>query len=306
MEQQKVKILFLGLYGAGKTSFLQTLASNPNNQLSGTIKGLNRIEVKVLGFSITLFDFGGIKAHMDAFLEKKENYIKADLIFYIIDTRDRQKFGESIGFFENLIKELDKNQAKPEIIVCFHKCDPEVMSDSSSFIHENLQYVQKLIKTRSKKGNFEFFLTSTYDYSSLIRAFSIGLIKIFKDPNQIMDIIFDDFKNKTNVNGICLLDHDALVLFKLIDQNKQFEEIIDIAGANLSQMSEKLYSYEIGFPNTIEIDMKGRTFFKTIEIKDKKRYYLIIYLEDIKNLDKTNQLLPNFTSAIATIIESLL
>ena len=81
MSKKWFKILFLGLYSAGKSSFLGTLGNlSSSSTIKGKIKGANKLQVEFLGFAIDLFDFGGIKAHIDEFIEKHANYCDADLI----------------------------------------------------------------------------------------------------------------------------------------------------------------------------------------------------------------------------------
>ena len=129
LSEEKFNISFLGLYNAGKSTFLRSLNNMPKNQqITGKTKGPNKMEIEILGFKLYLFDFGGFKEHRDNFLEKKVNYINADLIFYIVDTQDNHTFGDSVEFFGKMLQELEKNEAKPKIVVCFHKCDPELLS----------------------------------------------------------------------------------------------------------------------------------------------------------------------------------
>ena len=73
---EKFKISFLGLYSAGKSSFLQMLNNKSEKlEIIGTSIALNKMSVNVLGFKIDYFDFGGYKEHREAFLEKKTNCV---------------------------------------------------------------------------------------------------------------------------------------------------------------------------------------------------------------------------------------
>lgn len=312
MSQKFFKILFLGLDNAGKTSFLLSL-ENKYSQLHSLrpTKGLYKYEYKILGFSINLLDFGGQKLYREEFFKKPENFLATDLLFYIIDIQDRHRFGENIEFFEKLLAEFEKNDVNPEIIICFHKSDPDVIADKESYVHQNIEMAQKLFKNRSGEREIEFFQTSIYDYSSLIRAYSAGLLKIFKDFTKLIKTIFDDFINKTNANSICLLDQDALILYKYYDEKSKAPDMSEIIGTNIAQMSEKLVSYGFGYPNSIEINLNGWSFFKTFEVDDpitsgKKRFYLIIYTPDSDNFETINQLLPNFTLTILNTLTSFL
>ncbi|MFX1450611.1 MAG: ADP-ribosylation factor-like protein [Promethearchaeota archaeon] len=307
MGSEWYKISLLGLYNAGKSSFLRILDNKSDKlQSLGKTTGLNKMEVDILGFKLDYFDFGGFKEHRENFLEKKVNYINTNLFYYIVDAQDRRSFGESVEFFDKILKELEKNQVKPHFIICFHKCDPELISNPTSYIHENLKFVQNLFRNRSKGWDIEFLQTSIKDFSSLVRAFTKGLIKIFVDPPHIMNTLFKDFMKKTNFDGICLLDQDGLALFELYNKTPLTRKIIDIIGLNMAQMSEKLSSYNIGVPNWIQVDMKGWTFFKTFELEKEKRYYIIIYSHDPANFDIVNKSLPYYADTISNAMEEIL
>ncbi len=312
MGEEFFKILFLGLDNAGKTSFLLSL-ENKYSQLHSLrpTKGLFKYDYKILGFSISLLDFGGQKIYRDEFFKKKENYLNTDLLFYLVDIQERRRFAENGEFFEQLLEEFNENGVEPEIIVCFHKCDPDVMLDPESYIHENLKIAERLFRTRAKLRELAFYQTTIYDYSSLIRAFSAGLLKIFKTFANVMKTIFSDFVEKTNVNGICLLDQDALILHEFYDDKKQTKDIIEIIGSNISQMNEKLVKYNYGYPESIEIKLKGWSFLRTFELdtptrEGKNRFHLIIYSEDPSTFDAINEVLPNFEIAVSNTLKSFL
>lgn len=314
LSQKWVKILFLGLDNAGKTSFLLSLENKYSHLHSlRPTKGLYRYEYKILGFSINLLDFGGQKIYRDEFFKKPENYIGTDLLFFLIDIQDRRRFAENGEFFEKLLNEFKNSDVDPNIVICFHKVDPDLLADSESYIHDNIQIAERLFKTKSNGRELEFFQTTIYNYSSLARAFSSGLLKIFKDFKKVTETIFADFMTKTNANGVCLLSEHALILSDLYDEKSEAREIIEIIGTNMAQMSQKLIEYDYGIPDSIEIKMKGWSFFRTFELEDKdvkeggmKRFYLIVYSENPKNFEKINELLTNFTLTVANTLKNFL
>ncbi|MHA1299300.1 MAG: ADP-ribosylation factor-like protein [Candidatus Helarchaeota archaeon] len=312
MSQKFFKILFLGLDNAGKTSFLLSL-ENKYSQLHSLrpTKGLFKYDYKILGFSTSLLDFGGQRIYRDEFFKKKENYLATDLLFFIVDVQDRSRFAENGEFFEKLLKEFEENNVNPEIVICFHKCDPDLMVDEESYLHTNIKIAERLFRTRAGWRELDFYRTTIYDYSSLIRAFSAGLLKIFKTFASVMKTIFNDFVTKTNVSGLCLLDQDALILHEYTDNKKQTKDILEIVGSNMSQMNEKLVKYEYGYPEYIEIKLKGWSYFKTFELEtskkdEKRRFHIIIYSEQIDNFEIINELLPNFTTVVSDTLRTFL
>ncbi|NVM02583.1 MAG: hypothetical protein HWN67_09625 [Candidatus Helarchaeota archaeon] len=314
MSQKMFKIIYLGLDNAGKTSFLLSLENKYSELYSlKPTKGLYKFEQNILGFSIHLFDFGGQKIYRDEFFKKPENYLSTDLLFYLIDIQDRRRFAENGEFFEKLLKEFEKNDVKPKIIICLHKCDPDLLADPDSYIHGTIQIAERLFKSKANGRELDFFQTSVFDYSSLTRAFSAGLLKIFKDFKKVMETIFTDFISKTKANGVCLLNENALILADLYDETKETRDIIEIIGANMAQMSQRLIQYDYGHPDSIEIKMRGWSFFKTFELGEKeikagakKRFYLIIYSKNPDNFEKINELLPNFTLTVSNTLKNFL
>ncbi|MHA1379811.1 MAG: ADP-ribosylation factor-like protein [Candidatus Helarchaeota archaeon] len=312
MSQKFFKILFLGLDNAGKTSFLLSL-ENKYSQLHSLrpTKGLFKYDYKILGFNTSLMDFGGQKLYREEFFKKPENYLATDLLFYLLDIQDRRRFAENGEFFEKLLKEFDANKVDPEIIICFHKCDPDLMKDPDSYIHNNIEIAKRLFKTRGNWREMQFFQTTIYDYPSLIRAFSAGLLRIFKNFTNVMKTLFSDFSSKTGVSGLGLLDQDALILHEFVNEKKQTKDILEIIGSNMSQMNEKLVKYDYGYPESIEISLKGWSFFKTFELdtptkEGKRRFHLIVYSENTDNFDIINDLLPNFTDAVSNTLKTFL
>jgi len=307
LDEKKVKILFVGLDKAGKTSFLLSL-ENKYSQLYSLkpTKGYERRSFETLGFDISLFDFGGQERYREEFLNNERNYHGVDLLFYIFDVQDRHRFAENAEFFEKIMKILQEKNENPEILVCFHKSDPDLLQDQDSFIYQNLQIAEKLVKKHFTGKPTKFFRTSIFDYSSLVRAFSAGLVKIIKNSTAIMETIFRDFIEKTNSNGVSLLDQDALTIYGASDQDPTTSDIIETIGPNIVQTTEKLITYQIEKPNTIVIRMKGRCFIDVIELDNKKRFYLIIYSRNTENYQKINELLPNFTLTIKNTLKNLM
>ncbi|MHA1381391.1 MAG: GTPase domain-containing protein [Candidatus Helarchaeota archaeon] len=306
MTQKRFKILFLGLYNVGKSSFLTKLGNfSDSSAIKGKIKGSSKMEIEIFGFKLDYFDFGGLKSHRDDFLEKEVNYNETDLLFYIVDTQNRREFGDSVDFFDKILKKLEANQVRPKIVVCFHKCDPKLLSDETSFIYENLSFAEKLFKNRSKGWDITFVKSSIYDHSTLIKAFVKGLTNIFEDPSDIINNIFKDFMNKADFDGISLLDHDGLIMFEVYNELPQIREIILTIGLNMAQMSEKLITYNLGFPKSIQIEMNGLTFFTPLQMED-KRYYMTIYSHKIENFKIINKMFPYFTDTILHAMEEVL
>lgn len=304
MKQEDLKILVIGLENAGKTSFLLSLSNKYDQLYSEKARakvGFDRREYSTLGFPVVLFDFD--QYHERRFYKELVKDLDAGLIYFIFDVLDRHNFGRNVEIFENILKILIHFKVNPEIIVCFHKCD-QVFLKPNSFIHENLKIAHRLVRTRTKR-KLKFFQTSSHDYISLIRAFCAGISKIMPESAQVMETIFDDFRDKSGADIVCLLDQDALVIYESTGHEKLIREIIEVISPNIVAMAEKLISYKLDFPKTIQLKLKGWFFFKSIRKEEDRRYYLIVYAKNPENFDKVNGLLPIFAKTISNAFESI-
>ena len=80
-------------------------------------------------------------------------------------------------------------------------------------------------------------------------------------------------------------------------------------GLNMAQMSEKLITYALGFPKSIQVDMNGCTFFSTLQLEEKaekKRLYMAIYSKDPNTFVKVINTLPYMTNTIMNAMEDII
>ena len=147
-QETNYKIIFAGLDNSGKTSMILSL-ENKKSQIS-SIKptaGIDRSDLRALGFPIILFDLGGQKPFRDQYLKDDKILYKTDVLFFLVDMMDRNRFADSIEYLEKMLEMLDQDTEKKEktpLIICLHKCDPDRIQDPESYIHSNIQIYKRI------------------------------------------------------------------------------------------------------------------------------------------------------------------
>jgi len=101
-------VLILGLDNSGKTTFLEHSRCNFNknykqidlNRIASTV-GLNVGKIEASGIVLNFWDLGGQK---ELQLLWDKYFLDAHGIIWVVDSSDRDRLGESISAFDNIIK----------------------------------------------------------------------------------------------------------------------------------------------------------------------------------------------------------
>ncbi|MHA1785624.1 MAG: ADP-ribosylation factor-like protein, partial [Candidatus Helarchaeota archaeon] len=240
-DENNFKIIFAGLDNSGKTSMIWSL-ENRKSQIS-SIKptaGIDRSDLKALGFPIILFDLGGQDIFRNQYLKDESLFYGTDVLFFLVDMMDRNRFADSIEYLQKILNIIDSDKTSEKetpVIICLHKCDPLNIQDPDNYIHSNIQIFQRLLR-RGIKRNFKMFETTIYDYSSLVAAYSAGISRILPKA-ELIETYFADFAKKTKSDAVVLLDRDGLVLFEYY-HNEVSQNLAQICGIQFALASENL------------------------------------------------------------------
>ena len=208
---RKMKILFSGLDDSGKTSFLLSV-DRRYSKLIGLkpTAGASIKSIEALGATIFLWDLGGQYVFRKKYINKAEIYLyEADLLFYFIDIKNRNRFEESIEYLQSLKNVLNKFNQNTPIIYVLSKGDSDIIKTLE--IKENVEFIKKKLSKISPEEPLEIYITSIFQIFTILRAFSSGISKL--SPNR--DLINHNLKNfslTTNSYLTLLLSVDGLVL----------------------------------------------------------------------------------------------
>ncbi|MHA1130051.1 MAG: ADP-ribosylation factor-like protein [Candidatus Helarchaeota archaeon] len=179
------KILFAGIDNAGKTSILHILKKNYSflSKLKPT-KGIERSSSKILDIDFVLWDMGGQKQYIEDYFGRKE-YIFTELsvLFFVIDIQDEMRFDQVLEYLEKIVSVFREQQQTPEIVVFYHKVDPNIEHTTNVKLFTN--DLTKKVQDITKGFSVTFFQTSIFKRWSIVAGFSYGIRAISKKDSTI-------------------------------------------------------------------------------------------------------------------------
>ena len=155
-----------GLDQAGKTAILTKFGGRFGlNELAKIkpTKKVERREISTENFSIFLWDFGGQSIYREEYLQNPDTYfIGVDLLIYVIDIQDADRFNESFKYLKGIINALKDLEENPYILIFLHKYDPDIRQDPK--IQLNVEFVKDNLKDFFAEITFthETYLSSIY------------------------------------------------------------------------------------------------------------------------------------------------
>ena len=166
--------------------------------------------IEALGSSIFLWDLGGQSSSREKYLEKAQIYLyETDLLFYFIDVKNKERFDESINYFQDIRKELIKFKQNPPIIFIFSKGDSDVLNTKE--IKENIEFLKIKLTKITPEEEPETYITSIFSIFSILRAFSSGISKL--SPNKgLINLNLKNFSIRIGIYLSLLLNNEGLVL----------------------------------------------------------------------------------------------
>lgn len=300
--QRKMKIIFAGLDDSGKTSFLLSI-DRKFSKLMGLkpTVGAQVNSIEALGASIFLWDLGGQVALRKKYLNRAQIFLyEADLMFYFIDIRNKNRFDESIDYLLNIINILKIFKQDTPIVYILSKGDPDIIE--SKTIQDNLHIIkEKLNKVEPQPR--DIYITTIFQVYSILRAFSSGLSKL--SPNKdLINLNLKNFSIETDAYLSLMLSNDGLVLAE--DYSPKAASLIKIP-----QTDELLNIFEITAPqfailfkifSKYKALKENEAVFKVADsiILVKKiniyRYemYILFLLDNESKKERINELLPIF------------
>jgi small GTP-binding protein len=295
------KIGVMGLDNAGKTSIITAITKRFGFEediarLTPT-RRIARDSFKFLGIEFTRMDFGGQKQYREEYLKHPEKYLMGtDLLFYVIDAQDFNRYIESIDYLEEILLFFKEEQENVPICILFHKFDPQLINDRD--INKRILTLKQALTRYSNAFDIFFFETTIYDIKSIMDAFSSGLSMLFEKIEMVSQLFSELSKNYNSIL-IALFDSKGITLgeyyrphLHLKEKLKIYEIYIDLQkrvvaeNRTLLEFSDRFESGE-RFSGLIEVLNFGKLDF----------YLLFIVEEDAADLEKTISLLDRIEAA---------
>jgi len=185
------KVIVIGLDNAGKTAILNkfggSLGITDLANLKPT-KGVDRryIETKNSSLDLYIWDFGGQVHYRSKYLKNPEQYfLQVDLLMYIIDLQDSERFPESFEYFEQILKTLTTLEEDPFVLIYIHKFDPDLKHDTETLLNIELLKDNLNQLLTSFGYDYEAYLTSIYSLITNEPEFSKYIKDVMKSTDSL-------------------------------------------------------------------------------------------------------------------------
>ena len=208
------KILMIGLDNGGKTSILAVLQDKFSiiKSLLPT-RGVKREKLDFFGYPILSWDLGGqVQYREKLYFNRPELFFtEADLILYVIDTQDSDRFAETANYFRQVLKVLKDLNEFPPILV--------VLSKSDQDIRTSLEWQNNVSAIKNKFNNIvrehentsiSYSDTTIYQRETIMQMFSVAL-KLVSETSEIIENILEDFTSTIEGKASSLISMDGLI-----------------------------------------------------------------------------------------------
>ena len=208
------KILMIGLDNGGKTSILAVLQDKFSiiKSLLPT-RGVKREKLDFFGYPILSWDLGGqVQYREKLYFNRPELFFtEADLVLYVIDTQDNDRFAEAANYFRQVLKSLIELNEFPPIHVVLSKSDKDIRS--SLEWQNNVSAIKN--KFNNIVGEYEnlaisYSDTTIYQKETIMQMFSEAL-KLVSETSDIIEHIIEDFTHSIEGKAASLISMDGLI-----------------------------------------------------------------------------------------------
>lgn len=277
-----IKIIFAGLDAAGKTSILLTIKEKFShlNQLTPT-KGRKRQKLDYYGSKILAWDLGGQEIYRKDYLKRPELFFaETDLIFYVVDIQDETRYAESLEYFEKIRTTLVKIEEAPQVIVVFHKMDPDLRDDAE--MEAKVTKLQQEFENRVESLKILYERTTIFDRTTIEHMFSQGFQSI-SSVSEILERILETYFESIEADAVALIDSSGLILAHFAKDGHN-----DLLIVQTGLILQTLFRFhrDMGFEDREDLTLEyaNRVFVmnKVKQIKDKS-YYLWILSRDLES-----------------------
>lgn len=168
LDKDTQKIIVVGLDNAGKTAIISKVGLEKGIEKLSNLeptKGVNRQTLKRPNLDLYIWDFGGQESYRNKYLQDPEKYfLQTDLLIYVIDVQDPDRFDESFEYFDQILNFLVMLEETPYILILIHKHDPDIKDDPKIKLNIELlkEKINGLFENKKYDFDYETYLSSIY------------------------------------------------------------------------------------------------------------------------------------------------
>ena len=192
-EASAQKVLVAGLDNAGKTATLSKFGGRLGiSDMISThpTKGVVRMKFGNSKLNLFIWDLGGQEEYRERYLNNPEQYfLELDLLIYVIDVQDPDRFDEALEYFGKIINSLIILEENPYILIFIHKYDPDLKNDPKILLNIELlkDTVNELLKSKEYDLHVEIYLTSIYSLISTEPQFAKYIKNLMSSTYSLTD-----------------------------------------------------------------------------------------------------------------------
>ncbi|TXT60511.1 MAG: Small Arf-related GTPase [Promethearchaeota archaeon] len=301
--EDTIKVIVSGLDNAGKTSILTAIDKKYNFreeilELKPTIK-VRYQRTQFLGSPVIFWDMGGQEQYRDTYIKRKDIYFTdTDLLLYVIDIQDRERFETSLDYLDSLLTYFKQIDPDLPVIVTFHKYDPEVRSYEE--INEDVMDLKELINEEHPEFKILFQQTSIFDVISIVQLISYGL-SVFDNKFFELSLLMEKYQMYFNCSSLILFDSNGIIISEFYNNRinpELYTRLIESLKEHLflvERMEEEDFQEDLNFFTTDDktisylhrIDFEVEKFFISVVLKKKyKEYFLDKFVEFRSELER--------------------
>ena len=252
---------------------------------------------KFLGIEFVRMDMGGQAQYRKMYLENPTKYISGtDLLFYVIDAQDYDRYVETIDYLDKILLFLKENQEYPPLCILFHKFDPQLTKEK--VINQRILTIKHALIRYSNDFDIFFFETSIYDIKSIMDAFSSGLSLLFEKMEMVSRLFARISKNYNSIM-MALFDAKGITIGEYYRPHLHLTEKIRIYDKYL-EVQKKIIAENrtlFEFSDKFENGNRYSGLVETLKFGNLDFYLLFIIEENEENLEKTVDVLNKLESA---------
>ena len=256
LKEQK-KLLLIGLDNGGKTSILSVLQDKFSiiKDLLPT-RGVKREKLDFFGYPIISWDLGGqIQYREKLYFNKPELFFgDVDLIIYVVDCQDPERFGESANYFKEILNVLIELNESPPILVVINKSDQDIRRTLTWQKNvDSLKNKFNLLVDEYKQFKIDFCDTTIFQKETILQMFSSALMKV-SETSEIVENILEDFATHIEARALSLISMDGLI-FGSFYKNKSDDIILNNSALLLQTLSNFHNSVGLLREKTIRLEL---------------------------------------------------
>ncbi|MFX1293896.1 MAG: ADP-ribosylation factor-like protein [Promethearchaeota archaeon] len=226
-----IKIVFLGLDSAGKTTILNILSKKysfiTNIAPTKTIER-HETDMTVFGYSILNWDIPGQQKYRENLTFKDARTLQdSNVLVFVVDVQDLNRTQVATDYLQRVIKKIfEQGKELPYIAVFIHKMDPDIEENIN--ILKNAKQIQDQINKISAMFNVDYYLTSMFVQPTVFIGFSSTVRKVLSRKKQkSLKSILEYFTNELLLNAIVILDKNSFIVNHFEKTSEDFKILQD-------------------------------------------------------------------------------